>query len=161
MQLQALTGSHDRQRFDCGRPELNDWLQRIARQHRDKGLSKTWVAIHEAEPDRICGFYALSLAELDSSLLPAGGRNRLPGRVPGIRLGRLAVDVAFQNRGLGQLLLVDAMTRAQRIHQEAGGIGLFVDAKDETTAGWYRRFGFVALPDRPLMLFYPVNQLAI
>ncbi len=53
------------------------------------------------------------------------------------------------------------MTRAQRIHQEAGGIGLFVDAKDETTAGWYRRFGFVALPDRPLMLFYPVNQLAI
>lgn len=161
MQLQALTGTHDRQRFDCGRPELNDWLKRTARQHRDKGLSKTWVAIHEAEPDRICGFYALSLAELDHSQLPeTRAKNRLPGRVPGIRLGRLAVDVECQNRGLGRLLLMDAMTRALRIHQEAGGIGLFVDAKDEVTADWYRHFGFVTLPDRPLMLFYPVNQLS-
>ena len=45
MQLQLLTGSHDRQRFDCGRPELNDWLRRVARQHRDKGLSKTYVTV--------------------------------------------------------------------------------------------------------------------
>ena len=26
MQILPLTGNHDRQGFDCGRPELNDWL---------------------------------------------------------------------------------------------------------------------------------------
>jgi len=74
-----------------------------------------------------------------------------------VRLGRLAVAIQFQNRGLGQLLLVDAMVRARRIHAEAGGIGLFVDAKDERAAARYRRFGFVDLPDQPLLLFYPVS----
>lgn len=159
MQLQLLTGSHDRQRFDCGRPELNDWLRRVARQHRDKGLSKTYVTVSEDEPARILGYYALSLTELEKSDLPRHIGQRLPSRIPGVRLGRLAVDVEFQNRGLGQLMLVDALTRAQRIHAEAGGIGLFVDAKDESAAAWYRRFGFVHLPDRPMMLFYPVNAL--
>lgn len=158
MQLQALTGNHDRLGFDCGRPELNDWLRRTARQHRDKGLSKTYVAIREDIPDRICGYYALSLTELDNTDLPGHGGRRFPRRIPGVRLGRLAVDVEFQNRGLGQLMLVDAMTRAQRIHEEAGGIGLFVDAKDDRAAGWYRHFGFSNLPDKPLVLFYPVSH---
>jgi hypothetical protein len=50
-------------------------------------------------------------------------------------------------------LLVDALTRARRIYTDAGGIGLFVDAIDEQAAGYYRRFGFVASPDNPLLLF--------
>jgi ribosomal protein S18 acetylase RimI-like enzyme len=159
MQLQALTGSHDRQRFDCGRPELNDRLRRVARQHRDKGLSKTYVVIREDEPNHILGYYALSLTELDKSDLPSDVGHRFPRRIPGIRLGRLAVDVEFQHRGLGKIMLVDAMIRARRIHVEADGIGLFVDAKDEPAAAWYRYFRFVSLPDRPLMLFYPVKEL--
>ena len=31
MQVQALAGDHNRQGFDCGRQELNDWLQQVAR----------------------------------------------------------------------------------------------------------------------------------
>ena len=55
--------------------------------------------------------------------------------------------------GLGELLLVDALTRAQRIYTEGGGIGLFVDAIYEHAATYYQRFGFVASPDNPLLLF--------
>lgn len=55
----------------------------------------------------------------------------MPRRIPGVKLGRLAVDKKFQGKGLGELLLVDALTRAQRIYREAGGIGLFVDTIDE------------------------------
>jgi hypothetical protein len=55
------------------------------------------------------------------------------------------------------LLLVDAMIRAQRIYSEAGGIGLFVDAVDEQAADYYRRFGFDASPDNPLLLFLPAQ----
>ena len=156
MQVLPLTGSHDRQGFDCARPELNDWLRQVARQQQDKGLSKTYVAIREEAPDRICAYYALTLAELENRHLPQAWRKKLPRRIPGVRLGRLAVDKQYQGKGLGELLLVDALTRVQRIHTEAGGIGLFVDALDEQAVAYYRRFGFVSAPDNPLLLFLPV-----
>lgn len=66
MRIQALTGDHDRAGFDCGRAELNGWLRQMARQHQAKGLSKTFVATLDEQPTRICGFYALTLAEVDT-----------------------------------------------------------------------------------------------
>jgi GNAT superfamily N-acetyltransferase len=153
MRVRALTGDHDRQRFDCGRPELNDWLRQVARQHQEKGLSRTFVAVGEEAPTIIHGYYALTLAELENRHLPDAWRKKLPRRIPGVRLGRFAVDRLSQGKGLGELLLVDALIRARRIHAEAGGIGLFVDALDERAAGYYRRFGFDASPDNPLLLF--------
>jgi len=136
---------------------LNDWLSQVARQHHGKGLSKTFVAIREDAPDHICGYYALTLAELESRHLPDAWRKKLPRRIPGVRLGRLAVDKRYQGKGLGELLLVDALRRAQRIYSEAGGIGLFVDAVDEQAAGYYQRFGFEALPDNTLLMFLPAK----
>ncbi len=157
MQILPLTGSHNRQKFDSGRQELNDWLQRVARQHQEKGLSKTFVATHEKMPDRIYGYYALKLAELENRHLPEARRKILPRRILGVRLGRLAVHKQYHGKGLGELLLVDAITRARRIYTEAGGIGLFVDTIDEQAAGYYLRFGFEAAPDNPLLLFLPAN----
>lgn len=156
-QVLLLAGNHDRLGFDCGRQELNDWLKQIARQHQDKGLSNTFVAIGEELPTRICGYYALTLTELDNRQLPEAWRKKLPRRIPGVRLGRLAVDKQYQRKGLGELLLVDAMIRAQRIYTEAGGIGLFVDAVDEQAVAYYRRFGFDQSPDNPLLLFFPAH----
>lgn len=157
MQLLPLTGNHDRQGFDCGRKELNGWLRQVARQHQEKGLSRTFVATLDETPNYICGYYALTLAELENRNLPEAWRKKMPRRIPGVKLGRLAVDTRFQGKGLGDLLLVDALTRAQRIYQEAGGIGLFVDAIDEQAAGYYERFGFVVMPDNPLLLFLAAN----
>jgi GNAT superfamily N-acetyltransferase len=160
MQVLSLTGSHDRQAFDCGRSELNTWLCQVASQHQQKGLYKTFVAVHEDAPTQICAYYALTLAELDSHHLPQTWRKKMPRRAPGVRLGRLAVDLPFQNKGLGELMLVDALTRAQRVYQEAGGIGLFVDAIDEKAAAFYQRYGFEAAPDQPLLLFLPVQSIS-
>jgi GNAT superfamily N-acetyltransferase len=159
MQVLPLTGNHEREGFDCGRRELNDWLRQVARQHQDKGLSKTFVATVEELPDRICGYYALTLAELENRHLPQAWRRKLPRRIPGVRLGRLAVDRQYQGKGLGKLLLVDALVRARRIYKEAGGIGLFVDAIDEQAAGYYQRFGFAESPDNPLLLFLSAKVL--
>ena len=159
MQVLPLTGNHDRLKFDCGRQELNDWLRQVARQHQDKGLSKTFVATVEEMPDRICGYYALTLVELENRHLPQAWRKKLPRRIPGVRLGRLAVDRQYQGKGLGKLLLVDDLGRARRIYREAGGIGLFVDAIDEQAAVYYQRFGFAASPDNPLLLFLSAKVL--
>ena len=158
MLIQNLTGSHDRKGFDCGRPELNHWLQRIARQHRDKGLSRTFVAVQDDQAALIAGYYALTLAELDNRQLPPARRKRFPRRIPGVRLGRLAVDQRFQRKGLGELLLIDAMERTRRVQAEAGAVGLFVDAIDTQAAQFYQRYGFTGAPDNPLLLFLAVHD---
>jgi ribosomal protein S18 acetylase RimI-like enzyme len=160
MQILPLAGNHNRLSFDCGRHELNDWLIQVARQHQSKGLSKTFVAIRDEAPDYICGYYALTLAELENRNLPEVWRKKLPRRIPGVRLGRLAVDRQYQRKGLGELLLVDALNRANRIYIEAGGIGLFVDAIDKQAADYYQHLGFAASPDNPLLLFFSAQVCA-
>lgn len=156
MQILALTGNHNCQGFDCYRPDLNDWFAKIARQHQEKGLSKTFVAVPDNAPKRILGYYALSLTEVETQALPDSRRLRLPRVVPGVRLGRLAVDQSAQGRRLGELLLVDAMQRVRAIREHAGVIGLFIDALDEVAKGFYIRYGAVAFIDSPSKLFLPV-----
>jgi GNAT superfamily N-acetyltransferase len=157
MRIIPLTGNHDRQGFDCGQPELNHWLQRVARQHNDKGLSRTFVATLDEQPAQICAYYALTLTEVDTSALPNTGRKKLPRLIPGVRLGRLAVDQRYQGKRLGELMLMDALDRVRRITEHAGVVGLFVDAIDVQVAKFYTRYGFVAFVDDPLKLFLPIK----
>jgi len=104
-------------------------------------------------------YFALTLTELENRNLPEAWRKKILRRIPGVKLGRLAVDKTFQNKGLGELLLVDALTRARRIYLQAGGIGLFVDALDERAASYYKRFGFEPTPDNPLLSFFPAASV--
>jgi GNAT superfamily N-acetyltransferase len=157
MLIQALTGSHNRQGFDCGRAELNDWLARVASQHQHKELSKTFVAVPKAAFADILGYYALTLTEVDTRALPETYAKRLPRIIPGVRLGRLAVERHHQGKGLGELLLMDGMERVRAIREHAGVVGIFVDALDTHAAGFYVRYGALPFLDAPLKLFLPVR----
>ena len=128
------------------------WLRQTAQQHQRRGISKTFVAVADDEPSRILGFYALTACEVVSQDLPDDLAKRLPRKVPGIRLGRLAVDRTVQGQGLGALLLLDALDRARRVLEHVGVHALFVDAKDERAAAFYRKYGFRPLPEQPLQL---------
>ena len=64
----------------------------------------------------------------------------------GIRLGRLAAAREHQRQGIGKTLLIAAMGKFLEIFNTAGGIGLFVDAKDQDAKRYYEQFGFVPLP---------------
>ena len=83
----------------------------------------------------------------------------LPRNVPGVRLGRLAVAKEFQRQGIGKLLLVAAMGKFMEIFKTAGGIGLFVDAKDLEARRYYEQFGFVSLPSHDLEMFLAVKTI--
>lgn len=157
MLIVPFTGSHDRQGFDCGRSELNDWLRSVARQHQNKGLSKTFVAALENQPTQICACYAMTLTEVNTQSLTEPRRKTLPHKIPGVRLGRLAVDQRYQRKRLGELMLMDAIERVRRIREHAGVVGLFVDAIDASAAQFYARYGFEAFVDEPLKLFLPVK----
>ena len=147
-----MRGNHDRSRFESGSGELDLWLRQTAQQHQRRGISKTFVAVADDEPSRVLGFYALTACEVVSQDLPDDLAKRLPRKVPGIRLGRLAVDRTVQGQGLGELLLMDALDRARRVLEHVGVHALFVDAKDERAAAFYRKYGFRPLPEQPLQL---------
>ncbi len=93
--------------------------------------------------------------------LPAEITRRL-GRyeVPVYRLGRLAVSLSVQGRGLGAELLLSAGARALAVAGEVGGVALAIDAKDERTAAWYEGFGAMRLLDDALKLVLPLATIA-
>jgi GNAT superfamily N-acetyltransferase len=147
---------HDRKRFDCGDPDLNTYLSRFARQNHDRGAAKTFVAVIESDPATILGYYSLSPASLDFARTPEVARKGL-GRyeVPVFRLGRLAIDLSMQGRGLGGQLLLAAIQRCMAAAEQVGGVGMLIDAKNDRAARWYQGYGAVPLDDAPLSLVLP------
>ena len=152
---------HDRRGFDCGAADLNEYLARYARQNHQSGGAKTFVAVSPTEPARVLGFYLISPGAIEFARVPANLTKKL-GRyeVPGFRLGRLVVDRSVQGRGLGGDLLLAAGGRALAVAAEVGGVALAIDAKDETAARWYERFGVLPLPDEPLKLILTLSVIA-
>lgn len=160
-EVHPLARNHDRDSFDCGSEALNLFLRATARQHQDRGISRTFVLVEpeSAAPNRIIGFFTLSACEGISSDLPESLARRLPRNLPAVLLGRLAVDQQFQGRGYGGALLVEAIRRGAASATQIGIAGLFVDAKDDQAATFYRRFGFVPLPSDARRLFLPLSTL--
>jgi len=152
----ALSKIHDRNAFDCGDENLDVYLKRYARQNHERGGAKCFVAAPLGAPTRILGFYTLSPASLEFARVPAVVTRGL-GRyeVPVYRLGRLAVDRSVQRRGLGGRLLLRAAERCMAVAEEAGGVALLIDAKNEDAARWYELYDAVRLLDAPLSLVLP------
>jgi len=161
IKLELLSRAHDRDGFDCGSEPLNTYLRQTARQHTERGISRTFVLVDEtaAEPKPIAGYFTLNICQLRAEQLPAEVARRLPREIAGVKLGRLAVSKTRHRQGLGKLLLVAAMKKFVEVFDSAGGIGLFVDAKDHEAKAYYERFGFVSLPDMPLLLFLPLQTI--
>ena len=159
--IELLAKSHDREGFDCGSEPLNLFLKQTARQHAERGISRTFVLVEEGSvaPKPILGFFSLNICQLKSESLPTEAARRLPRDVSGIRLGRLAVAKLCQRQGIGKTLLVAAMEKSLEIFNTAGGIGLFVDAKDQAAKCYYEQFGFVAMPSNELELFLPLKTI--
>lgn len=160
LEEQALdTAVHDRKRFDCGVAELNDYLQRLADQHRRKGVSTTFVLVDTDAPGVILGYYCLSAAQIDTEQLSDADRKKLPRYpVPCFRMGRLAANLACQKQGLGKLLVACAVDRCLKARRNVAAYALIVDAKNDAAKAFYERYGFVPLLDTPMTLYLPLGS---
>lgn len=147
---------HKRETFDCGVEVLNAYLHRFAGQQADKDHARTYVAEAD-ENGAIAGFYTLTMIQLQLRDIPASMQKKHSAAQAGGLLARLAVDMRFQNRGIGGHLLFDALSR---LYQAANTVGfplIFVDPKDGAEA-FYARYGFVKVSDNRMYL--PVATIA-
>lgn len=154
-QFVPLDRSHDRTAFSCGVDTLDRYLRERARQDERRSVARVYVLASGA---RIGGFYTLSAAELSLADLDHLV-DRLPRypSVPCIRIGRLAVALEMRGRGIGSMLVADAVARTR--NSGVGVVGMTVDAKDDEATKFYERLGFVAL-DGGRTLFAPVATVA-
>lgn len=156
--IEILAPHHNRSGFSCGDRELDEYLRRFASQHAKTKVSRTYVA---SEGSTILGFYSLAMSAIRKNQLPGQYQARLPNfPLPVARLARLAVDQRYQKRGLGELLLADALYRCLRLSEEIGMVGVIVDAKNEQSRAYYERYEFEHFPDSPLTLWLPVAAIA-
>ena len=130
-EIRRLEKRHDRSGFDCGKEILNDWLKLRATQFDRKDLSRTYV-LTAVDESVVLGYYALSTHRIEYETLSPEGTKGLPRmNVPVVLLGRLAVDQTEQGKGLGRLLLVDALKRSMKISDQIGIRAVEFDAIDE------------------------------
>ncbi len=157
---EPISRRHDRAAFDCGSPRLNDYLRKYARQNHESGGAKTFVAVPTAGSATILGYYSISPGAIDFPRVPEVITRKLGSYdVPSFRLGRLAVSLPLQGRGLGSELLLAAGARAIAVAMSVGGVALAIDAKDEAAAHWYERFGALRLLDDALKLILPLQTI--
>lgn len=147
---QALDKSHRLDGFDCGKPALNDWLTRHARQAQASGSAKTYVV---ADGTRIAGYFSLTVGQVDTLEAPDRVRKGMGSYpIPVIILARLAVSLSDQGHGIGVGMLQDAIVRALVIADQAGVRAILTHPIDDEAAQFYLRFGFESSPIREQQL---------
>jgi GNAT superfamily N-acetyltransferase len=147
---EPLSPEHQLHTFDCGKPPLNDWLLRHARQAQTSGSAKTFVV---TDGDRVAGYFSLTVGQIDTLDAPERirkGMGQYP--IPVVILARLAVDRAYQGQGIGVGMLQDAIRRTLVIAEQAGIRAMLTHPLDEAAAQFYQRFGFIASPLREQQL---------
>lgn len=158
---EPLDKHHDRAAFSCGNDELNRYFHERATQDQKRHVARTYALV-EVTTHIIAGYYSIAATSIDLSALPPDVARKLPRypSVPAILFGRLARDVRFHGRGVGDLLLINALQRCYRLAGELGVIGVVVDAIDERAWVFYERYGFSRFPEQEYRLFLPLGTIA-
>jgi len=153
--IEPLAGTHNRSRFVSGSAPLDRYLREQASQDIKRRIATCFVAVDIHTQD-IVGFYTLTATSVVLDALSPELVKKLPRYpvVPAALLGRLAVAVSAQGKGLGAALLADALLRVARV--EMGVYAMLVDAKDEPAQRFYEKHGFALLAGEARRLVLPI-----
>ena len=153
--IEPLSGAHDRSKFVSGSEALDRYFQTQASQDIKRRIATCFVAVEEKSRE-VVGYYTLTATSVALSAFSPEIVKKLPRYpvVPAVLLGRLAVTRRHQGRGLGGVLLVDALKRTSRA--ELGVFAMVVDAKDEAAQRFYEHHGFTLLPGDQRRLCLPI-----
>lgn len=158
-----LLDEHRTAYFSCGHEHLDRWLDRNAK--ADQNLGKSATHVWTDEEDIVVAYFTLlqtTIREGDESIFrfirpPGFPRDH---QLPGVLIGKLALDQSLQGQELGYDLLADAYFNASEAVTLIGGAVLVVDPMNEKITSFYREFGFKSVEgsDRMFLNFREFNK---
>lgn len=157
---EPLADQHLLSAFQSGESTLDEWLIRRALKNQTTGASRTYVV---AVDRRVVGYYALASGSVMAAETPGSIRRNMPDPIPVMVLGRLAVDQAWQGKGVGKALLRDAIIRTLQAAEIAGIRAILVHALHDQAAAFYQKAGFTTSPisEHTLMLALKAAKAAL
>lgn len=157
LRLERLGEIHDVAGFASGNDQLDGWLQRHALAAQNMDSARTFVVVNG---DRVVGYFSLTMASVLREDAPARLVRGLPGYPVGaVLLARLAVNGIDQGRGVGNLLLTEALRKAVAAGENAAARLVIVDAIDDQAAAFYRHHGFTLAPEHDLRLYRRIKDI--
>ncbi|MGO1054092.1 GNAT family N-acetyltransferase [Crossiella sp. CA198] len=154
---ESLAEHHSLSRFDCGVPELNDWLTGQALRATGSGTARTYVWVPSGS-DRVVAYYAITPHQVSRDEVSRGMSGGV-GVIPAYLLAKLALDQELHGQGLGGELLHDALDRILAAADLASGRLVVVDAIDDQAAKFYRKYDFQPVRDNPRRLVVKISTL--
>jgi len=139
MIIEKLNKNHKKERFDCGNEVLNIFLKKYAYQNQNRYLVGVTYVLHKE--NLIYGYITISVSSIKKSQVLF---KKPYEDIPILRIARLAVDIKFQNNGLGKELLKFAINKAIELKNNFGCVGIVVDAKEQAI-DFYKKFGFIEI----------------
>jgi len=155
---------HDKTSFACSVPQIDNYLKLTAKKGSKADVVRVWVIVDANS--KVIGFYGINMHAISVRDMPENYKKKAGkhGLLPAAFIAMIGVDYAQQGKGIGSILLVDALSRITRVSDDIGTcvivLDVFDDGDTDTVAkrkSYYESFGFIPLPDQPLRLFMPIQ----
>jgi GNAT superfamily N-acetyltransferase len=146
-----INRNHIFENFESGEPILDEWLKKRAINNLELGASRTYVFCPMGS-QVVIGFFSLNMGQMLASETMGSMRRNMPNQIPAVVLGRLAIDLKWQGKGLGRALIFEAMRRSLRASEDVAARLLIVHAISPAAENFYKHHGFTRLPVEAPML---------
>ncbi|WP_406844915.1 GNAT family N-acetyltransferase [Flavobacterium soyae] len=162
LKIEVLTEDHERKKFKCGKELLDNYFHKQAGQDARKDLSVCHVLTDiNADKKRVLGFFTLTTSSIGWEDFPPELTKKIPKsyNIPLALLGRLAVDESEQGKGLGEILLFDALKKCLEVSKNTMALyAVIVDPLDQKAIEFYESYGFIMIPSTGKM-FLPIKTI--
>ncbi len=109
----------------------------------------------------VVGYYALASGAIRTDITTGRFRRNMPESIPIAILARLAVDRAYQHKGIGRGLFRDAAYRVMNAADTIGIRGIIVHALSKEARDFYIALGFDPSPIEPMTLMVTLSDLRV
>jgi GNAT superfamily N-acetyltransferase len=143
--------------FDCGEETLDVWVRTRALRTEKAGASRTFVSV-DLDSGTVAGYDCISASSLTHDEATSSLRRNMPGPIPVVLIGRLAVDRRYRRSGLGASLLQKAVRKGVDASRSIGARALVVHAIRDDAERFYRKFGFTLKPHSAPVMYIKMDD---
>jgi GNAT superfamily N-acetyltransferase len=162
--VQPFTADHASTPFTCGGRRIDDYFAQGAHIQKER-LAPVFIALDRPArrtPRAAIGFRTLYNMDIEADVVPPPPRAKLRRnrQVSAVYIAMLAVASNHQGKGLGSLLLANAVKRIKRLRDDSGIWAVVLAALNDRAHEFYVWHRFLPLIPSQRRLFLPLGSIA-